>query len=74
MEGRLPEHYDATIIEGGPGCASVAQALAPTGKRILVLEHGDYLPREEANWSAQAVFVHGRYQAVNRRRNLPLPH
>ena len=56
----MPEHYDVIIIGSGPGGASVAQALAPTGKRVLILERGDYLPREEANWSAQAVFVEGR--------------
>ena len=60
----MPEHYDVIVIGSGPGGASLAQALAPTGKRILILERGDYLPREEANWSAQAVFVDGRYQAA----------
>lgn len=57
-------HYDLIVIGSGPGGASLAQALAPTGKRILILERGDYLPREEANWSAQAVFVDGKYQAA----------
>ena len=60
----MPEHYDVIVIGSGPGGASLAQALAPTGKRILILERGGYLPREEANWSAQAVFVDGRYQAA----------
>ncbi len=60
----MTEHYDLIVIGSGPGGASLAQALAPTGKRILILERGDYLPREEANWSAQAVFVDGRYQAA----------
>ena len=60
----MPEHYDVIVIGSGPGGASLAQALAPTGKRILILERGDYLPREEANWSAQAVFVDGKYQAA----------
>ena len=60
----MPEHYDVVVIGSGPGGASLAQALAPTGKRILILERGDYLPREEANWSAQAVFVDGKYQAA----------
>jgi choline dehydrogenase-like flavoprotein len=27
--------------------------LAPTGKRILLLERGDYLPRSRANWDSQ---------------------
>jgi choline dehydrogenase-like flavoprotein len=59
----LTGRYDLIVIGSGPGGASLAQALAPTGKRILILERGDYLPREEANWSAQAVFVDGKYQA-----------
>ena len=57
------EHYDLIVIGSGPGGASLAQRLSPTGKRILILERGEYLPREEANWSAQAVFVEGKYQA-----------
>jgi choline dehydrogenase-like flavoprotein len=59
----MDEHYDLIVIGSGPGGASLAQRLAPTGKRILILERGDYLPREEANWSPDAVFVQGRYQA-----------
>jgi choline dehydrogenase-like flavoprotein len=59
----LTERFDLIVIGSGPGGACLAQALAPTGKRILILERGDYLPREEANWSAQAVFVDGKYQA-----------
>ena len=58
----MSEHYDLIVIGSGPGGASLAHRLAPTGKRILILERGDYLPREEANWDSQAVFVAGRYQ------------
>ena len=56
-------HYDIIVIGSGPGGASLAQRLAPTGKRILILERGDYLRRSEKNWSSQAVFVDGDYQA-----------
>ncbi len=59
----MTEHYDLIVIGSGPGGASLAHRLAPTGKRILILERGDYLPREEDNWSSEAVFVEGRYQA-----------
>ena len=34
-----------------------------TGKRILLLERGGYLPRSEKNWNSQAVFVDAAYQA-----------
>jgi choline dehydrogenase-like flavoprotein len=56
-------HYDVIVIGSGPGGASLAQRLAPTGKRILLLERGDYLPRSRANWDSQTVFVEGAYQA-----------
>jgi len=56
-------HYDVIVIGSGPGGASLAHRLAPTGKRILLLERGDYLPRSRANWDSQTVFVEGAYQA-----------
>jgi len=59
----MTKHYDVIIIGSGPGGASVAHRLAPTGKRILLIERGDYLPRSRANWDSQTVFVDGAYQA-----------
>jgi choline dehydrogenase-like flavoprotein len=58
------DHYDLIVIGSGPGGGSLAHRLAPTGKRILILERGDYLPRSQDNWSSQAVFVDGKYQAT----------
>ena len=43
-------HFDVIVIGSGPGGASVAHRLAPTGAKILLLERGDYLPRTRANW------------------------
>ncbi len=57
------DHYDVIVIGSGPGGATVAQRLAPTGKRILILERGDYLKREQQNWDTAAVFNQGRYKA-----------
>ncbi|WP_354637885.1 GMC family oxidoreductase [Kitasatospora camelliae] len=57
------QHYDVIIIGTGAGGGTLAHRLAGTGKRILVLERGDYLPRERANWDSTAVFVKGRYRA-----------
>jgi choline dehydrogenase-like flavoprotein len=54
--------YDLIVIGSGPGGASLAHRLAPTGRRILILERGDYLPRERDNWDAGRVFVDGKYQ------------
>jgi choline dehydrogenase-like flavoprotein len=57
-------HYDVIVIGSGPGGAALAQRLAPTGRRILLLERGEYLTRTRANWDAQAVFVDAKYQAT----------
>lgn len=57
------EHYDIIIIGTGAGGGTMAYALAPTGKRILILERGDFLPRERQNWSTEEVFKNKRYQA-----------
>lgn len=56
-------HYDVIIIGTGAGGGTLAYRLAPSGKRILLLERGEFLPRERDNWDANAVFVHGKYQA-----------
>ena len=61
--GRYMGHYDVIVIGSGPGGAALAHRLAPTGKRILLLERGDYLPRSQKNWDSKTVFVDGAYQA-----------
>ena len=55
------QHYDIIVIGTGPGGASLAQRLAPTGKRILMIERGDYLKRGIENWDAKTVFVDNAY-------------
>jgi choline dehydrogenase-like flavoprotein len=56
------KHYDVIIIGTGAGGGTLARKLAPTGKRVLLLERGDYVPREKDNWSTRAVNVQGKYQ------------
>jgi choline dehydrogenase-like flavoprotein len=60
----LSARYDVIIIGSGPGGGTMAWRLAQTGKRILLIERGDYLPRERENWDSQKVFVEARYQAA----------
>jgi choline dehydrogenase-like flavoprotein len=57
----MPERYDVIIIGTGAGGGTLAHTLAPTGKRILLLERGNFLPREMGNWNPEQVFVDGRY-------------
>ena len=55
--------YDVIIIGTGAGGGTLAYHLAPSGKRILILERGDYVPREKANWDPQLVNVDAHYNA-----------
>src|SRR5437764_7753552 len=62
-------HYDVIIIGTGAGGGTLAYKLAPTGKKILLLERGDYVPREKANWDPRMVNVEGRYQTKEKWRD-----
>jgi choline dehydrogenase-like flavoprotein len=53
--------YDVIILGTGAGGGTLARHLAPSGKRILLIERGDWLPREPENWLSQNVFVENRY-------------
>jgi choline dehydrogenase-like flavoprotein len=57
----MTDSYDVIIIGSGAGGGTLARNLAPSGKRILLLERGDWLTREPQNWLAQSVFVENRY-------------
>jgi choline dehydrogenase-like flavoprotein len=59
-----PDHYDVVIIGTGAGGGTLAWKLAPSGKRILLLERGTYLPRERDNWETSAVFVRAKYHTT----------
>src|SRR5215468_3603065 len=55
--------YDVIVIGSGAGGGTLVHRLASSGKKILLLERGDFLPREPQNWLAEDVFVDGRYQS-----------
>ncbi|MBI3417016.1 MAG: hypothetical protein HY043_17125 [Verrucomicrobia bacterium] len=54
-------HYDGIIIGTGAGGGTLLNQLAPSGKRILVLERGPFLPREKENWETKVAFITTRY-------------
>jgi choline dehydrogenase-like flavoprotein len=56
------DHYDFIIIGTGAGGGTLAWKLAPSGKRILLIERGPFIPREKDNWNSRAVNVEGKYQ------------
>jgi choline dehydrogenase-like flavoprotein len=57
----MPERYDVIIIGTGAGGGTIAHTLAASGLEILMLERGNFLPRETENWDPAPVFVDGRY-------------
>jgi choline dehydrogenase-like flavoprotein len=52
----MSDHYDVIIIGTGAGGGTLLNRVAPSGKRILVLERGPFLPREKDNWSYKGSF------------------
>lgn len=53
---------DIAIVGSGVGGATLAWALRNSGARILVVERGDFLPREWQNWSPRAIHYESRYR------------
>jgi choline dehydrogenase-like flavoprotein len=60
----MPTHYDLIVIGTGAGGSTLVHRLAPSGKRILVIERGDFIPREADNWDPHAVVTQGKYAAT----------
>ncbi len=57
----MADQYDVIIIGSGAGGGTLAHTLVNAGKRVLVLERGNFLPRDMDNWSPEVVFVDGKY-------------
>jgi choline dehydrogenase-like flavoprotein len=53
---------DIVIIGSGMGGSTLANAISDSGARVLIVERGDFLPREPANWSPVEVFQRSRYK------------
>ena len=57
-------HYDIIIIGTGSGGSTMAWKLAATGKKILILERGGFIPKEKENWDPHEVVTKGRYRPM----------
>jgi choline dehydrogenase-like flavoprotein len=55
------DRYDVIIIGTGAGGGTLARRLAPSGKKILLLERGDFLRREKDNWDSKVVVLDHKY-------------
>jgi choline dehydrogenase-like flavoprotein len=58
----MAEHFNVIVIGSGAGGGTITWSLAPTGKRVLLLERGGWLPREKENWSPAAIWGDKRYR------------
>jgi choline dehydrogenase-like flavoprotein len=56
---------DIAIVGSGMGGGTLAYALRDRGAKILIIERGDYLPREPENWSPREIFVAKRYRTTD---------
>lgn len=54
--------YDIIIVGTGSGGGTIAKKLAGTGKKILILERGGFIPKEKQNWDPHEVVNLGRYR------------
>ncbi|HWY89288.1 MAG TPA: hypothetical protein VNY31_01315 [Solirubrobacteraceae bacterium] len=61
----MTSSYDVIVIGSGAGGGTLVHRLAPSGKRVLLRERGDWLQREPQSRLAQDVFVDGRYMSAD---------
>jgi choline dehydrogenase-like flavoprotein len=57
------QYYDVIIVGTGAGGGTLARKLAPTGKKILVLERGEFLTKESSELVDVEVFRKERFHA-----------
>jgi choline dehydrogenase-like flavoprotein len=57
------QYYDIIIIGTGAGGGTLVHKLAPTGKKILVLERGNFSSPENKNLNDTEIFKRERYHA-----------
>ena len=59
----MADQYDVIIIGTGAGGGTLAHTLANAGRKVLLLERGNFLTRETENWDPGSVFIDGRYMS-----------
>ena len=61
--------FDFIIIGSGAGGGTLTYRLAPSGKKILLIERGPFVRREKENWNSLEVNARGRYNTKELWRN-----
>ncbi len=60
----LQQQYDLVIIGAGMGGSALAFALRHSAYSILILERGEYIRQEDANWDIETVITQRRYDTT----------
>jgi len=62
-KNKMETKPDVIVIGSGVGGGATARRLAENGVNVLILERGDWVPREQDNWSVSSVFFEKKYTA-----------
>lgn len=57
-------HWDAIIIGSGFGGSAVALKLAQAGRRVLVLDRGRWVDRDDTAWDPKTIQIDRKYRGV----------
>ena len=59
----MKDTHEVIVIGSGIGGGATARRLAENGVKVLLVERGEWVPREADNWSVASVFFNKKYTA-----------